>query len=435
MIPRHRPPFGLATLAGAVIPGFGLYKAEQLELAYAKALDAPYAVWLPSARYGIFQAINIGLGITDSVYSPAFTCHVVHQAVRQTARPMTLIDSNSNSPLMQTSGIRHRDEYGVVLSEVFGIRYDNPAANAFLRGAGLRIFDMAMCIPTPKDIQRLVDRDVALISFGLGKSLYAGWGGMAFTKERRMADLLRKCRDQDIRIDSPTSSLRKTVAVCLRTVAHSQPLYKFSRRVASRRTEVVSDSDHQASYSVPEKLHTSEWSQPATSFHLNLAAANLKRSGTFEQDRICYSNLYRSELKPHTFRASDNDAALLTFPQECNDAMSHFNVRVSGNLRDELRTFLWQNGIDTATLFPFPAGADSAAYPNAYHLTQEILGLPLSNGLGEHNIRLICSLINRFAETHATTSAATTADTAVHRKFSRQSDSISIRRSKLKIPS
>ena len=408
MIPRHRPPFGLATLAGAVIPRVGLHKAEQLEDAYAKALDAPHAVWLPSARYGIFQAINIGLGLKDQVYCPTFTCHVVHQAVRQTSRPMTLVDCNSDSPLMQTSGIRHQPEYGVVLSEVFGIRYHSPAANTFLRGAGLRIFDMAMCIPTPHDIQRLIDIDVALISFGLGKSLYAGWGGMAFTKDRHMAEELRKCRDQDLRTDSLTSALRKTTSVWLRTAAHSRPLYKFSRSAASSRTEAVSDSGRQlSSGSAPEKLQTSEWRQPATSFHLNLAAANLKRSNSFEQDRIAYSNLYRSKLTPHTSHASsnhahNNDAALLILPPECDDAMSHFSVRVRGNLRDELRAFLWQNGIDTATLFPFPAVADSAANPNAFRLTHEIIGLPLSNGLGEHNIRRICSLINRFAETHAT---------------------------------
>ncbi len=405
MIPRHRPPFGLATLAGAVIPGFGLHKAEQLEHAYARALEAPHAVWLPSARYGIFQAINLSLRLKDQVYCPVFTCHVVHQAVRQTARPMTLVDSNSYDPLMQTSGIRNQNEYGVVLSEVFGIRYHNPAADAFLRGAGLRIFDMAMCIPTPQDIQRLVDSDVALISFGLGKSLYAGWGGMAFTKDRHMAESLRRCRDQDMHTDSLPAALRKTASVWLRTAAHARPIYKFSRRAASSRAELVADSEqHQSSSAAAaEKLHTSEWGQAPTSFHLKLAAANLKQSKDFEQDRILYSNIYRSELTPHTLITSDSDAALLTLPPACDDAMSHFSTRICGNLRDELRAFLWQNGIDTSTLFPFPAAADSAVYPNAFRLTQEILGLPLSNGMGEHNVRRICSLINRFADTHATT--------------------------------
>jgi dTDP-4-amino-4,6-dideoxygalactose transaminase len=401
MIPRHRPPFGLATLAGAVIPRFGLHKTEQLEQAYANAINAPHAVWLPSARYGIFQAINAALGLKDQVYCPAFTCPVVHQAVRQTARPMTLVDCNANDPLMQTNGIRNHNEYGVVLSEVFGIRYHNPAANAFLRGAGLRIFDMAMCIPTQQDIQRLVDSDVALISFGLGKSLYAGWGGMAFTKDRHMAESLRRCRDQDIRSDSTSAGIRKLAIVWLRTAAHSQPLYKFSRRAVSTQTEVAAESDRQISYaSVPEKLQTSEWHQAPTAFHLNLAAANLKQSSNFEQDRITYSNIYRNALTQLAHSASVNDAVLLTLPPKCNDAMSHFSVRVGGNLRDELRTFLWQNDIDTATLFPFPVGAESAEFPNAFRLTQEVLGLPLSNGLGEHNIRRICSLISRLADAH-----------------------------------
>ncbi len=400
MIPRHRPPFSIAALAGAAIPGFGLRRVEQLEHAYANVLDAPFAIWLPSARYGIFQAIRFGLRLDDQVYCPAFTCGVVHQAIRQTARSMSLVDCKVDSPLMDLDRIRNSSGYGVVLSEVFGHRYLNSEANSFVFNARLRIFDMAMCIPTASDMKRLVERDVALISFGLGKSLYAGWGGMAFTKDSRMAELLRNARNQDVQANSFAARIRNIASVCLRTIAHSKSLYNLSRRAANRRSESIAVSAvDQTSPAVPQKLQSQEWRQSSTQFHLNLAIGNLNRSDQFAQDRLAYSRIYRKELTQLSLNVKGGDSAWLTLLPDCEDAMSHFGIRIHGTDRDELRTLLWRHGIDTATLFPFPSGTDAIQLPNAFRLTKEILGLPLSNGLGEHNIRRVCSLIERFAAT------------------------------------
>jgi len=76
--------------------------------------------------------------------------------------------------------------------------------------------------------------------------------------------------------------------------------------------------------------------------------------------------------------------------------MSHFCLRVHPSLRDSLRQYLWLRGIDTAVLFPFPEGSDSDQLRNTDGLTRQIIGLPLSNGLGSHNIRHICSLVADF---------------------------------------
>lgn len=404
MIPRHRPPFGVAGLCRSLIPDFHLGKVELLERAYADALNSPHAIWLPSARYGIFQSITLGMDQQDHVYCPAFTCKVVHQAVRQTARPMSLLDSTDQHMLMQYDGQQNAGRYGLVLSEVFGYRYRDPQASPFLRSAALRIFDMAMCIPDADDIERLIDRDVALISFGLGKSLYAGWGGMAFTKDDKTAKRLREARDQDICRGSAEAGIRRIAGVCLRTLAHSMWLYKLSRRAVNRRTEVAAVSQEVPAAPVaPQKLSTPEWCQSPTQFQLKLAAGNLNRSHQFVRDRIEYSRIYRSELQQLTCGRLESSPELLTLFPDHNDAMSHFCIRVDASVRDEMRRFLWQNGIDSATLFPFPDGADKEQFPNAAQLTQQILGLPLSNGLGCRSVLRICSLIQRFAATRAIT--------------------------------
>ncbi len=416
MIPRHRPPFGIAALIKSVMPGLGPHRVEQLEQDYADKLNVPHAIWLPSARYGIWQAINFGLGVEDRVYCPAFTCKVVHQAIRRSGRKMILVDCNENDPLMDrgflqqsstldclphpaasTDGHRSTTGYGTVLSEVFGYRYIHPEKRNLLRNATLRIFDMAMCIPTPGDMQRLIDRDVALISFGLGKSLYAGWGGMAFTKDARMADWLREQRYQDMRRNSTVAELRHVSKIWLRTLAHASWLYKLSRRTVESRSLVSASNSNRKSAQL--ELLTPEWWQAPTAFHLKLANENLTRSVSFTHDRIEYSNIYRAELDHLTHDAAPGKPGWLTLLPDSNDAMSHFCLRVHPSLRDSLRQYLWLKGIDTAVLFPFPEEADSNPLRNTYGLTLQIIGLPLSNGLGSHNIRRICSLVADFITT------------------------------------
>ena len=414
MIPRHRPPFGIAALIKSVMPGLGPHRVEQLEQDYADKLNVPHAIWLPSARYGIWQAINFGLGVEDRVYCPAFTCKVVHQAIRRSGRKMILVDCNENDPLMDrgflqqsstldclphpaasTDGHRSTTGYGTVLSEVFGYRYIHPEKRNLLRNATLRIFDMAMCIPTARDMQRLVDRDVALLSFGLGKSLYAGWGGMAFTKDDWMADRLREQRDQDLRANTKVANVRQVAKVWLRTFAHSAWLYKLSRRLVESRSSVSSDNSNPLS--AESELLTPEWSNAPTTFHLKLAAENLKQSASFSRDRLEYAEIYRSELDHLTHDAAPGTEGWLTLLADSQAALSHFCLRSS--LRDPLRQYLWLKGIDTSVLFPFPEGADSNQLQNTHRLTLQIIGLPLSNGLGSQNIRRICSLIRDFIAT------------------------------------
>jgi dTDP-4-amino-4,6-dideoxygalactose transaminase len=419
MIPRHRPPFGMAAVTACMLPGFSPRCVEQLEQDYADTLNVPHAIWLPSARSGIYHAINSGLRPQDQVYCPAFTCKVVHQAIRRSGRTMELVDCSDNSLLMDTRFLQRPTEpdrqrphttfaddsqsmhgYGVVLSEVFGYRYSHSDRPRFLRDADLRIFDMAMCIPTATDMQRLIDRDVALISFGLGKSLYAGWGGMAFTRDHRMAARMREQRDQDLRSNSTMGNVRQVARVWLRTFAHSAWLYKFSRRIVESRS-VVSDDEGNSQTAASESL-TPEWSNSPTNFHLKLASENLKQSALFISDRREYAEIYRTELSHLAHVAAPGTQGWLTLLPDTPAALSHFCLRVHSSLRDPLRQYLWRHGIDTSILFPFPEGADSDQLQNTHRLTRQIIGLPLSNGLGRQNIRRVCLLVRNFIATQST---------------------------------
>lgn len=417
MIPRHRPPFGIATLLRTALPGFRRCGLEQLEQEYARALRVPHAIWLPSARYGICHALRVGSEPADQVFCPAFTCGVVHQAVRLSGRNMTCMDCSDSDMLMDmrllqqllTSRPRVHPAVGgseaaagrgcaVVLSEVFGHRYESPEVLRGLRGASLRIFDMAMCIPTASDLERLTARDVAVVSFGLGKSLYSGWGGMAFTKDDEMAAALREQRQQDLYGNTQLSEFRRNALIWLRTLAHSSWLYRLSRRTAERRT-----AEHSSNYqpSVPSETASQErlsrdWWHTPTALHLQLAQRNLRRSAAMAAERIESGILYRTELERWHSSSQPCRGGWFRLPAENPHAMSHFCLRVDPPLRDQLRQHLWEAGIDTAVLFPFPEGACREQLHNTWNLTNEILGLPLSNGTGPRHVRRICSLVTDF---------------------------------------
>ncbi|MFO0429224.1 MAG: DegT/DnrJ/EryC1/StrS family aminotransferase [Planctomyces sp.] len=417
MIPRHRPPFGIAGLTRAMLPGSGGCHVTQLEQDYAAALGVPHAVWLPSARYGICHSLTIGLAPQEKVYCPAFTCGVVHEAVRRSSRSMSLVDTDEDDLLMDRRFLnlsetpsRRSDQvsmhdscanvpgYGVVLSEVFGYRYRLPEEYPFLRNAGLRIFDMAMCIPTPEDMQRLVKSDVALISFGLGKSLYAGWGGMAFTRNREMAEALRERRDQDASANPGSAQTRRIAAIWLRTIAHSPWLYQLCRKAADSRSMAADRSESRPN---DLELQSAEWCSRPAPFHLKLVGENLRRSAVYRRKRIDLAGVYRTELSQITGEDSESNQPWLTLLPDDHEALSHFCVCVPPSLRSPLRDYLWSRGFDTAALFPFPEIADATDLPRTRMLTQQIIGLPLSGDLSGQHVRRLCSEIREYMATHA----------------------------------
>ena len=84
----------------------------------------------------------------------------------------------------------------LVLCEVYGHTYN--LAELERRAAStpaVRIVDMAMAVPCPALFQRLGSYDFGVISFGDGKSMYAGWGGIGFARERALAEAVRRLRD------------------------------------------------------------------------------------------------------------------------------------------------------------------------------------------------------------------------------------------------
>ncbi len=387
MIPRHRPPFGtLALIATALRSLTGKADLRRIEHAYQHALNIDHAIWLPSARYGITHAIRASLPADGIVACPVFNCGAVFHAASQSNREIQFIDCAKDSFLAETTAAPCR-QTAVILSEMFGQRFSaDDLQQPLVNEASLRIFDMAMAIPTPADMLRMQKSDVTVISFGLGKSLYAGWGGLALTHSEDIAHTLRQQRAIDLKQTGVLTRAKWNAQLTARTLAHEPRMYKRLREIKQRRSQNP-DNEHSG---FSQQSH--EWHRPPTSLSATKTLENLRDTLAFFAKRMQLSDEYSTQLS--------GISECLQLPQTAASAMSHYSIRVSGNLRESCRQQLWNNGIDVGSLFPFPLHlCEATNFPNAFRASMEVLNFPLSNQLDRADIRRISDCLKRALQT------------------------------------
>ena len=379
MIPRHRPPFGLASLAKATVGScLDRQTIDDLEQVYAQWLKVEHAVWIPSARYGIARAIQQNLAADGTVHCPAFNCGAVFHAAQESGRAIEFVDCADNSFLMDTAQ-RPSPNSAVILSEMFGRRFSKPELSRPLANlAAMRIFDMAMSIPNAADMQRMREQDISVLSFGLGKSLYAGWGGMATTHSHLIANSLREQRDLDLQSPGLKSRITCHTKIWARTAAHLPSIYGPLRRSRKTATEFPESTNFCTT--------SPEWCRNATSLNLRLAFDNLATADQWADQRRSLCESYHLGL--------NKLAGSIHFADAPTEPLSHFAIRVPGDSRETIKRHLWNMGIDTGTLFPFPNHlCQPTSCPNANAASAEVLNLPLSNQLTESKVNQICKAV------------------------------------------
>ena len=404
MIPRHLLPFDLAEFASQAFAFGSGPNAVDVEQAYARALGAREVLLFPSVRAAIHILIRAACGPDASVVCPAYTCDVVHQALTLAQARTRLLDSAPGSFLMSPQAIgRAVPRDGVLLlSEVYGIPYDlDELDNACQVGCRLRIFDLAMRIPSPERVRRLSTGDAVLYSFGWGKPLYAGWGGIACFQDAELADQTRRTRDKWLPAKSTQTRLLHGARVLMRVflnqrlpnyLLHERHLYAAWRRLrmglpanagnfgSSRPTGELSatDASYASSHLQPE------WFAPTSCLNRRLALWNLQRSADHAELRRNQAETYWRLLV---------DPGIISGPAMAALPESHFPLRVSSELRDGLRAHLNDHGIDASTLFELPGGLSRAEFPRAARASDEVLTLPLGPRISAGEVNMIAAAV------------------------------------------
>src|SRR5208283_2713588 len=175
--------------------------------------------------------LRAALDQPTAVVGPAFTCGAVHEAMVRSGSQVRLLDVGNDDFLMDAPALSasQTGPHAVVLSEVYGHAYDlaQLAGNAASPPAA-RVVDMAMSVPHPVLLQRLQLRDFAVVSFGSGKSMYAGWGAMGFACDAALADEVGRIRDSVLAPAGPGLWLRRAVEISLHTAAKHPALYSLA---------------------------------------------------------------------------------------------------------------------------------------------------------------------------------------------------------------
>jgi dTDP-4-amino-4,6-dideoxygalactose transaminase len=375
LIPRHAPPFGLHGLLSVLCQGSDASETA-LEKFCAEEFRVRESILLPSARSGIMLALRAVAPSVQNAVGPAYTCAVVHQAMQLSGMPVHFIDCPQGGYLMNADD-RRKAAVGpsaVILCETYGIHYAPcGAAGGGDRPPLMQIWDMAMCVPQADDFLRLETGDVAVASFGLGKCLYAGWGGLLLTRNSEIAGRVRELRDQLVTRETRAIRWRRLLEVLASATAHNRLLYGFGRTVADWRNRRASqsgvlDSPSSSPGKQTEAKLSGDWIEPMVPLNRKLAMTNLAHAQEKRELRRRQAAEYYRRLEPSgLIRGFDGES----LPE------SHFPIRVAANARKELRSYLARRGIDTATYFPFPSGLRREEYPNAAAAADEVILLPM----------------------------------------------------------
>jgi dTDP-4-amino-4,6-dideoxygalactose transaminase len=322
---------------------------------------------------------------------------------------LALLDPGAGSFLMDPRAVSglERGRHAVVLCEVYGHTYDlaELERNAVSTPA-VRIVDMAMSVPCPALFQRLGSRDFAVISFGNGKSMYAGWGGIGFARERTLADAVRRLRDQAAARGHSQSLLRRAFGIGLRTAAHYPPVYGLTWRLWYRGRPVLRRAGGwlrrgrlpepapprpAGAARIPaawsdDRTCAPEWHLPSTHLDRGLALWNLRRAHCFHTARLALAQRYHENLK---------GVEGIVGPAPSSSALSHYTVRLDAAIRNTVKQRLWQDGVYTISLWTFPEHLDRERFPNTFRLSSEVINLPLSPWMSTDHVDRVCELLSR----------------------------------------
>lgn len=391
MITWNRPPLKTGQVVAALLDWRRRFSVAELEEAYARAFGVPHALWLPSARAGIDWALRAALDPGTPALCSAFTCKVVHEAIVRSGREMRLVDVAPGRFLMDAAAIADAAvaPHALILCEMYGHTYDLAAVDSATRIIPrIRILDMAMTVPSGALLARLHGNDFAVISFGIGKCLYAEWGGMAFTRDAALAQEVRRLRDAGRSAAGPFLGLQRTLRILLRTAVATPEVFTLSRTVRrsiAPRPRNIRGSKNAATGAKPG-MAPAEWRLPSTRLDRQLIHRHLELSQWYTARRLALAARYHELLR---------NVPGIVQPPPSAQPLSHYTIRVSAAARAEIQSRLRAEGIAAGTLFEFGRYLSPQEFPNASAVAAEVLNLPLSVDLEAAQIEHIAAAVVR----------------------------------------
>ena len=391
MIPPRRPQFGIGRVISSIFGRSDGISVERVEDAYAQTYGMPYAVLVPSCRAGIFWALRAKIAPGAPVLCTAYTCAVVREAIVRSGGQLCLVDIQEDGFLMDEEAVKpaQTGNYAMVLCEIYGYTHNLSRIERQTTDAPtVRIVDMAMAVPTREHFERLADSDFAVTSFGVGKCMYAGWGGIGLTRNGELAEKIREMRDNSIGRCSFLVVLERCIRMMAKNLSNAPAAYGFVRTVKGAGNAIwrrsMSSSTEPTIESVAHQPVSSKWYVPTTYIDRCLMLHNLKHTDQYCNHKKALERRYHDNLE-----GVDG----IIRPKPSDHVLSHYPIRVSSDIRPLLKKYLLKAGFDVETLYFFPSGFSKSDYPNASRATVEVLDLPLYVKLSIDDVDRLCENI------------------------------------------
>ena len=218
MIPRFKPSLNWRELLALLHLNRGA--VERFEKSFAKKFQAIDAIAFPygrSAQWAFFKALGVE---NAEVIMPAYTCSVVAHAVTLSGNKPVFIDIDLHDYNMNLefaeAAINERTR-AIIATHTFGYPQDLDRLESMVAEAekkyGHKIWLMQDCCHAfgAKWKGRMISTsgDVAVYAFNISKLMTSIFGGMLTFQNQRLADKMRRWRDENFRPPSTQKTLKR----------------------------------------------------------------------------------------------------------------------------------------------------------------------------------------------------------------------------------
>lgn len=346
------------------ISSAGKYVTE-FEKQFAAYSGCRYGVAVCNGTIALHLAlVALGVGKGDEVILPNFTMIATAFAVCYTGAVPVFVDADPHTWNIDVSKIEEKitPRTKVIMPvHLFGMMCDMDAIEAIAKRHHLFVLEDAAEShgATYKGRKAGSCSDVAAFSFFANKNITTGEGGMVVTNDEKIYDKLRYHKNMCFPLDGPRNYIHDDIGFN----------FRMSNLVAA------------------------------------IGLAQVERADDYRAMRIHNNAVYRELLK---------DVPGILFQPIVDDCLNvcWMNAIVLdpakyGRSRDELRSYLKENNIDTRLLFVgmnhqpslLKYGADcSGTYPVTDWLTDNGFYLPSASSLSDEDIRYICQLIADYVK-------------------------------------
>lgn len=223
-IRKSLPPAAAPLTAGDLVHGLaallGVGSGERVEREIGDRLGSRHVFSLSSGKAALCLLLTALKRLKNrrKVVIPGYTCFTVPSAVKKAGLEVVVCDVRSDTldfDFGRLEEVTDEDTLCIVPTHLFGIRSDVGRAREIADRKGIFVVeDSAQAFPSPGGEGERVCGDAEFFSFGRGKNITCGSGGILLTASEEIADAVRGNFDR-LATESRVASIRTLAELSL----------------------------------------------------------------------------------------------------------------------------------------------------------------------------------------------------------------------------